>query len=56
MFGIGHEAAFSERRVNALAIGEEQRVADVEEDDFDFRVHGLYSSIISLAAGSGGSI
>jgi hypothetical protein len=37
--GIGYDAAFSERRVNALVIGEEQRVANVEEDDFDFGVH-----------------
>jgi hypothetical protein len=36
---IGHEAAFGERRVNAVAIGEQQRVSNVEEDDFDFRVH-----------------
>ena len=39
VLGIGHDAAFGERRVNALAIGEEQRVAHVEENDFEFRVH-----------------
>ena len=36
MLAIGREAAFGERRVNALAIGEQQRVANVEEDEFDF--------------------
>jgi hypothetical protein len=37
--------------MDALAIGEQQRVADVEEDDLDFRIHGVYHfSIITLGA------
>jgi hypothetical protein len=39
VLAIGHDAAFGERRVNALAIGKQQRVSNVEEDDFDFRIH-----------------
>jgi hypothetical protein len=39
VLAIGREAARGERRVNALAIGEKQRVAYVEEDGFNFRVH-----------------
>jgi hypothetical protein len=42
VLAIGREAAFDERRVNALTIGEQERIANVEEDDFDFRVHSLY--------------
>jgi hypothetical protein len=30
--------------VNALAIGEQQRVAHVEENDFEFRVHSCTAS------------
>jgi hypothetical protein len=42
--------------VDALTIGEQQRVADVEEDSFNFRVHGVYcSSIITLAARDSGA-
>jgi hypothetical protein len=37
--GIGQDAAFGEGRVYALAIGEQQRVAHVEEDGFDCGVH-----------------
>ena len=33
--GVGRDAAFGEGRVNAIAIGEEQGIADVEEDEFD---------------------
>ena len=42
VFGLGHKAAVGERRVNAAAIGEEQGVADVEEDEFGFRAHGFF--------------
>src|SRR5580692_1081805 len=61
MFAVGHKAAFGERRVNTLAIGEQQRVADVEEDGSDSRVHdrcrpslllrSIITLIITLAAG-----
>src|SRR5208282_3446315 len=44
VLAIGHDAACGERRVNALAIGEEQRVANVEEDGFDVRVNFRGSS------------
>jgi hypothetical protein len=42
--GIGQDAAFGEGRVYALAIGEQQSVANVEEDDFDCGVHEGKSS------------
>jgi hypothetical protein len=46
VLAIGHDPPSGERRVDALTIGEQQRVADVEEDDFDFRIHGIYHSPI----------
>jgi hypothetical protein len=36
VLGIGRDAAFGERLVDALAIRKEQRVADVEEDGCNF--------------------
>ena len=52
VFAIGREPACGERRVDALAIGEQQRVAHVEENDFDLRVHAeCRSPIISLVPG-----
>jgi hypothetical protein len=39
MLGVQHDAAFDERRVNALAIGKQQCVTHIEEDKVNFRVH-----------------
>jgi hypothetical protein len=39
VLAIGREAAFGERGVNTLAIGKQQRVANIEKNDFDVRVH-----------------
>src|SRR5208283_1858788 len=32
----GYDATFDERRMNALDVGKQQRVANVEENNFDF--------------------
>ena len=53
VLGIGREPALGERRMNTHAVGEQQRVAHVEEDDFDFRVHGLYCTPLSGMARAG---
>ncbi len=39
-FGSGSETEGRKRCVDTLAVGEEQGIADIEEDDFDFRKHG----------------
>lgn len=49
---LGYDAALGEWRVNALASGKQQCVANVKEDNSDFRVHGKHCfSIVKRATG-----
>jgi hypothetical protein len=39
VFRIGMETTLSQRGMDAIAVGEQQGIANIKKDDFHFRIH-----------------